>query len=164
MRFLLLSLALVVACDDSKPAAPAAAPTPSPAAAPAKAPPVAVAPAAIAPAQPSPPAAPPAAAPVIRKGELDEATGKPIVDAMNEICGDTYCEGSYEWTFKSVSCKQGKCVLAFSAKHHDTGKVFDETTEFRSSDEPVDATGAATEFFQQSIDQAIAAWEAKGKK
>jgi hypothetical protein len=173
MRATILTLLIAVAaCDEPKPAA--AAPTPAPTkAAPAKDAPAAVAPAAVAPAavapaavaptpEPAPaPTAAPAPTPAVPPGELDAAAGKPIVDAMNDICPDTYCEGRFDWKFETVTCAKGKCALAFTAKDQDKGKVHTSKAEFRFAERALGDDGAATEAFQKAIDDAILAWEEK---
>jgi hypothetical protein len=101
-----------------------------------------------------------------KPGELDQAiAGEFVIDVMNELCGDTYCEGAYEWTFKTLSCKAGTCTLAFLATHHDTNKKFDETVEFAFKGVPLEGEVAVpTTELNEAIYNALKGWQAKGKK
>jgi hypothetical protein len=48
------------------------------------------------------------------------------VAALNELCPDTFCEGSFEYEFKKLTCLDAThCVLAFTATHHEKKKPMD---------------------------------------
>jgi hypothetical protein len=59
-------------------------------------------------------------------GPYTEAQLTERIASLNEICGDTYCEGSFEYEFKKLTCLDEKhCVLAFTATHHEKKKPMD---------------------------------------
>ncbi len=48
------------------------------------------------------------------------------VDELNELCPDTFCEGEFNYEFKSLVCDAPKsCVLSFTANKHESKKAFD---------------------------------------
>ena len=100
-----------------------------------------------------------------RSGELAEDLARDaIIDVMNDICPDTYCEGEYDWNFKSLSCAAGECKLAFKATHHESGKTFDEKVSFNFSGVPLDSDHVPTAAFDDAMNSAIDKWERKGKR
>jgi len=107
-------------------------------------------------AEPDQPALPPSP-PATKPGELDAAAGKVMIGELNELCGDTWCEGKYDWTFKSLTCRDGTCTLGFSAKNTDTDKVFDDKLRFRFRARAFDGDGPTAEFYE-AIAEAIASW------
>ncbi len=53
-----------------------------------------------------------------------EGTNAEALAMLNELCGDTWCEGEYHYTFKKLECPEPtKCVLSFDAKDS-KGKSF----------------------------------------
>jgi hypothetical protein len=83
------------------------------------------------------PSAPSAPAPAEEPddGEADVTVGKGgytaedlsnRVDELNELCPDTFCEGEFNYEFKSLVCDAPKsCVLSFTANKHESKKAFD---------------------------------------
>ncbi len=77
----------------------------------------------------------PAAAEEPDDGEADLTVGKGgytaedlsnRVDELNELCPDTFCEGEFNYEFKSLVCDAPKsCVLSFTANKHESKKAFD---------------------------------------
>jgi hypothetical protein len=67
------------------------------------------------------------AAPAVANVAKPAAAGTALtaqVDLLNELCPDTFCEGDYQYTFKTLECPEAsKCVLSFDAKDL-KGKAF----------------------------------------
>ncbi len=61
------------------------------------------------------------------------------IDELNEVCGDTYCEGNFNYNFKKLTCSDEKhCVVSFTARNRETKSakpvwVELEIANFRSS-------------------------------
>jgi hypothetical protein len=115
------------------------------------------------PARPAPPAQPTEPAQLLRPldaDHVDVAAGTSVVNELNELCGDTFCEGSYDWIFKSLACRAGQCTLAFTATSAATERVFDDKIQFPFRGRIGDADGL-TEKFTIAVGRALAAWERK---
>lgn len=75
---------------------------------------------------------------------------------LNELCGDTFCEGNFDYQFTELKCPEAAtCVLAFRAK--------DSRTK-RSYQAQVAIAGAAYPFsddmkFTEGVGEALAEWE-----
>ncbi|MBL8919191.1 MAG: hypothetical protein JNJ54_10050 [Myxococcaceae bacterium] len=72
------------------------------------------------------PAAAPAGEPVAKAGAAPVVGGDHAeqLSMLNELCGDTWCEGEYNYNFKKLDCPEAtKCVLSFDAKDS-KGKSF----------------------------------------
>lgn len=68
--------------------------------------------------------------------------GASIVAALNEICGDAWCEGEWDYTFTDVSCDPAPCRVTFDARRgrrtvHDT-VVVDGVNVAGDQDGPTD--------------------------
>jgi hypothetical protein len=96
-------------------------------------------------------------------GQLDAERGKLIVAELNELCGDIWCEGEYNFTFTSMTCVRGACQLAFKAKHYESDKAFTDTIKFDFFDRAADADGA-TQKLHRAIGDAIRVWERRHKR
>jgi hypothetical protein len=87
------------------------------------------------------------------------------VDDLNEICGDTYCEGSFDYQFKKLACADAThCVLSFTAKNQDkkNAKPMDVELEIAgfsklspSADEEFKYEGS----FDEAVGNALMKWE-----
>ncbi len=42
-----------------------------------------------------------------------EVTSEKILDAIDMICGDTWCSGDFDYNFQSISLNGGKAVLTY---------------------------------------------------
>jgi hypothetical protein len=53
---------------------------------------------------------------------LTAAQAKNVLEALNNICGDTWCEGDYTWDFKKIVCTFGlrRCTITVLATSYDT--------------------------------------------
>lgn len=78
------------------------------------------------------------------------------ITLLNEICPDSFCEGDYQYTFKTLDCPEAtKCVLSFDAKDH-KGKSFAAqipVVGFKAFDDE-EAT------FVGSVSESLMKWEA----
>jgi len=135
-----------------------------------------VAPPAAAPAatESQPPAPAPAPAPAPQAGAAKEAPApegsgvykaeelKGRIADLNDLCGDTWCEGEYDYTFTGLTCeKKNKCVLSFTAKHADSGKSYQTKVDVSgfTSVVPDDDGG-----FDEAVGEALGKWEKSSKK
>src|SRR5688500_6059536 len=57
-----------------------------------------------------------------KKEALSAEQSAEIVDYLDELCGDTFCEGEFDYDFDSFTCDDAKCTLSFSAKHYESEK------------------------------------------
>ncbi|MDF1566051.1 MAG: hypothetical protein P1V51_23660 [Deltaproteobacteria bacterium] len=52
-----------------------------------------------------------------------------VVNAVDNLCGDTYCEGDFNWWVASISCVWGTgCTIAWDAKSYYEEDAFPSTT------------------------------------
>ncbi|MBS1151865.1 MAG: hypothetical protein H6Q89_3563, partial [Myxococcaceae bacterium] len=86
------------------------------------------------------------------------------VTELNELCGDTWCEGSFQYKFTTLSCDEGRgCALAFTATNGDTKKTYDSMvivngfTELRP-DPTRDFKFEGS--FDEAVGTALSKWEA----
>jgi hypothetical protein len=85
-----------------------------------------------------------------------------VVGELNELCADTWCEGSYELTFKKLECTTAlACSLTFDAKNHDSGHASVATLALTGFDAMLDSEGYPTDTFENAVNDAIAEWETK---
>ncbi len=146
----LVAIAALAACDKGKKSEPSAAPTAT-----TKAAATASASAAA--------SASPSAKPAEKKGVTGAAItadqAKAVIKEMNELCPDTWCEGEFQWTFKTLECQPKKCKLSFSAKKEKAKAAQDDAIEIAYDGEILDASGSMTDPFQEALNKAIDAWE-----
>jgi len=55
------------------------------------------------------------------KNDLTAKQAKLVVDALNDVCGDTWCEGDYSWDFSKIVCDFTKKTCTFTVKITDPG-------------------------------------------
>ncbi len=86
------------------------------------------------------------------------------VTELNELCGDTWCEGSFQYKFTTLSCDEGRgCALAFTATNSSTKKNYDSMvivngfTELRP-DPTKDFKFEGS--FDEAVGNALTKWEA----
>jgi hypothetical protein len=85
-----------------------------------------------------------------------------VVGELNELCADTWCEGSYELTFTKLDCTTAlACSLTFDAKHHDSGRATAATLALTGFDAILDSEGYPTDTFENAVNDAVAEWETK---
>jgi hypothetical protein len=86
---------------------------------------------------------------------------KKVLESINELCGDTWCEGQFDWKFQALECKEGKCKLSFTATNQDTKKARKDSIDFDVKGAMVDEDGDETDGFSDALSAAISAWEDK---
>lgn len=115
----------------------------------------------------APEAAAPEAAPVgnddaAKVGGYSAAELASRVDDLNELCPDTFCEGSYHYTFTALRCADAShCTLAFTAKNAQ-GKRFDAevaVADFTALTPDLDQEYVYEGSFDDKVGQALLAWE-----
>jgi len=89
------------------------------------------------------------------------------VDELNELCPDTFCEGEFNYEFKSLVCDAPKsCVLSFTANKHESKKAFDAQvviagfTELRPDFEKEFVYEGS---FDEKVSNALMKWESNPK-
>jgi len=114
-------------------------------------------------------------APNALAGPPTEAELAAEVEVLNELCGDTFCEGEFDYRFQSLSCETDHCTLKFTAKHYDspedapyeehsvevavTGEVMEcNRWEHRGGDEVCTGRGL-TQPVAQALGDALTRWE-----
>ena len=55
------------------------------------------------------------------KNDLTAKQAKLVVQELNDICGDTWCEGDYSWDFSKIVCDFTKKTCTFTVKITDPG-------------------------------------------
>ncbi len=125
-------------------------------------------------AQPGEPAPAPEAPPAAEAGKTQEAPAaegasvykaedlKGRLSDLNDLCGDTWCEGEYDYTFTGLACeKKNRCVLSFTAKHADSGKSYQTKVDVSGFTDVVpDEDGG----FDEAVGEALGKWEKSSKK
>lgn len=55
---------------------------------------------------------------------LSRSQAKEILEAIDQQCGDTWCEGDFNWSFNKIKCDFGKgeCKLSIELIDTDTGE------------------------------------------
>lgn len=86
-------------------------------------------------------------------------TGDLVVDALNEICPDVWCEGDYDYTFQSVACSPAGCVVTFDARSE--GRTLHDTITVTGVTSATDASGEMSEVFAERFTDALGEWEAR---
>ncbi|MFT3714217.1 MAG: hypothetical protein QM817_41670 [Archangium sp.] len=116
------------------------------------------------------------AAPAVAKADGEEAPaadGAAYTDAqlaeriesLNEICGDTYCEGSFDYQFKKLACADSShCVLSFTAKNQDkkNSKPMDvelEIAGFSKLSQDLEEEYKYEGSFDEAVGNALMKWE-----
>ena len=86
------------------------------------------------------------------------------VDELNELCGDTWCEGSFNYKFTKLSCDGDRgCALAFTASNSDTKKNYDAMVVVKGFTELRQDPNKEFKFegsFDEAVGNALSAWEA----
>jgi hypothetical protein len=80
-----------------------------------------------------------------------------IVEMLNEMCPDTYCEGEYDYRFTTLACAGAHCDLAFTASREGSAAIPASmripSAFLRNED------GDLGEEFYDSVADGLAAWE-----
>jgi len=69
------------------------------------------------------------------KNDLTAAQAKLVANELNDICGDTWCEGDYSWDFSKIVCDFTKKTCTFTVLITDPGMddgTKDDRTFWRS--------------------------------
>lgn len=90
---------------------------------------------------------------------ISKDQAKKLVAEMNELCPDTWCEGEFDFKFKSIDCQPKKCKLAFNAKKHGAKAAQDDSIEIAYEGAILDAKGDETDPWNDALTKAIEAWE-----
>jgi hypothetical protein len=95
-------------------------------------------------------------------GAGDDLAGR--VAELNELCGDTWCEGSFLYKFTTLSCDEGRgCALAFTATNSDTKKSYDSMVIVKGFTELRPDPSKEYKYegsFDEAVGIALGAWEA----
>lgn len=79
------------------------------------------------------------------------------LDYMNEFCGDTLCEGAFDYRFDELQCADRRCTLRFKARSYDRGKWNSEEIAF-DVDGPVYDEYGSSIAFNRASSAALDAW------
>jgi len=63
----------------------------------------------------------PAPTPEVGDGLVGPPTTEELtegVEMLNELCGDVWCEGEFDFRFQEITCVDAACTLSFEAKHY----------------------------------------------
>ena len=118
--------------------------------------------------QPSPPSPAPAPSPVPEPQPAAEGASpykaedlKGRLADLNDLCGDVWCEGVYDYTFTDLACeKKNMCVLSFKARNTDNGKTYQDKVDLSGFTDVVpDEDGG----FDEAVGEALEKWEKSPK-
>ncbi len=113
-----------------------------------------------APAAEAAPAAGEKAQPEPGRAPSDEDLKGRLAD-LNDLCGDTWCEGEYDYKFTKLVCEGKSCDLSFTAKHYEGKKAFEATVKVTGFTDVVpDEDGS----FDEAVGEALMKWEQAPKK
>ncbi len=93
-------------------------------------------------------------------GTLTTQQSKEVVEYLDELCPDTFCEGEFEYDFESFSCDEKKCTLGFSAQHHERKGKKKANVSVKRPEQLIDEEieGPSDELFE-NISDALIDWE-----
>ena len=59
--------------------------------------------------------------------DLSDEQERTALELLDDICGDTWCEGSYDWRFEDLTCdfSAGNCTLALLAREYSEPPVIE---------------------------------------
>jgi hypothetical protein len=86
-----------------------------------------------------------------------------VLAQLNDLCGDTWCEGEHDYRFVAMQCANGQCtvnveVRTFDPSRNDLGDPTRHTLELGRV-EPDDGQGNMSEQLGESVSAAIARFE-----
>jgi hypothetical protein len=115
---------------------------------------------AIAPAVEPAPAAGEKPAPEPKGAPSDEDLKGRLAD-LNDLCGDTWCEGEYDYKFTKLVCEGKSCDLSFTATYYDGKKKYEAAVKVTGFTDVVpDEDGS----FDEAVGEALLKWEQDPKK
>jgi hypothetical protein len=86
------------------------------------------------------------------------------VAELNDLCGDTWCEGSFQYKFTTLSCDEGRgCALAFTATNSENKKAYDSMVIVNGFDALRPDPSKEFKFegsFDEAVGTALSKWEA----
>ena len=93
---------------------------------------------------------------------LTAEQSKEIVTYLDELCGDTFCEGEFDYDFETFTCDDTKCSLGFSAKHYEKDVRQKASVAVKKPKQLIDPEleGPSDELFE-NISDALIEWEEK---
>jgi hypothetical protein len=113
-----------------------------------------------APAVETAPAAEEKPAPEPKGAPSDEDLKGRLAD-LNDLCGDTWCEGEYDYKFTKLACEGKSCDLSFTAKYYDGKKTYEAMVKVTGFTDVVpDEDGS----FDEAVGEALMKWEQAPKK
>lgn len=80
--------------------------------------------------------------------DLSDEQERTALELLDDICGDTWCEGSYDWRFEDLTCDfaAGNCTLALLAREYSEPPVIEPLVcsleDLHGYDELVEDTGS----------------------
>ncbi|MFO0599514.1 MAG: GIDE domain-containing protein [Myxococcaceae bacterium] len=87
------------------------------------------------------------------------------VEDLNEMCGDTFCEGQFDYQFKKLACADAThCTLSFTAKNQDkkNSKPMDvelEVAGFKALRQDLEKDFVYEGSFDEAVSNALMKWE-----
>jgi len=81
-----------------------------------------------------------------------------VVAELNELCGDTFCEGEYDYRFTTLTCDAALCTLAFEARQGATAPAETATVGFPAAGLR-DSEGEPSEHLFETVGAALSTWE-----
>jgi hypothetical protein len=97
--------------------------------------------------------------PISPSDSMTPDQAKESLDWMNEICGDTLCEGAFDFRFDELECVDRTCTLGFRARHYTERKWRSDQVTF-DVDGPVYGEFGDTADFSSATGEALDAWVA----
>ncbi|MFZ5445071.1 MAG: GIDE domain-containing protein [Myxococcota bacterium] len=91
------------------------------------------------------------------------------VEELNELCGDSWCEGQFDYHFEQLTCADAThCALRFTAKDQEHPKAKPYTAEVEVSGFTALSPDPSVEYvyegsFDQKVGDALFAWESAPK-
>lgn len=98
--------------------------------------------------------------------ELPDMAGPPpgaapsegdVTAALNELCPDTWCEGEWNYTFRSVECSPSGCEVSFDATSGT--RTLHDTVTVPGAVATVDGYGNIPEDFFNRLSEMLGGWE-----
>ncbi len=101
-----------------------------------------------------------AAAPAAAGGSFTEEQLKDRLAGLNELCGDTWCEGSFNYTFTKLACADAtRCTLGFTAKNGETHKDYTASVEVKGFKTFAEGEGEYEGSLDEAVGKALGEWE-----
>lgn len=89
-----------------------------------------------------------------------------VIEQLNELCGDVWCEGENDYRFIALACGDERCLLDIEVRRYDAaidglGPPASHTLDLGRVARVEDAPGSGSDELEQAVTEAIARFEGR---